>query len=142
MPSKRLVLDANILVRAVLGDRVREVLETNSGQATFFVPEAVFAEAEEHLAALVSKRGGDSQKALVFLHALSDLVKLIGMEFTVSSRLRLANDWVSVILKTGRSWPLHWRLAVPSGPKTLISFGCGVAIWTSSSVAIFLREGR
>jgi hypothetical protein len=125
MPGKSLVLDANILVRAVLGNRVREVLERNSGQATF-VPEAAYAEAEEHLAAVVSKRGGDPQKALVFLHALSDLVKLIGTEVTVSSRLRPANDWGSVIRKTGRSWPLHWHLAVPSGLKTRISLD---AVW-------------
>ena len=53
MPSKALVIDANILVRAVLGRRVREVIETYAGQVSFFVPEAAYAEAEEHLPALV-----------------------------------------------------------------------------------------
>jgi hypothetical protein len=62
MPSKALVLDANILVRAVLGKRVRELMEAYSGRAAFFVPEAAYAEAEEHLSALVAKRGGDPQK--------------------------------------------------------------------------------
>jgi L-alanine-DL-glutamate epimerase-like enolase superfamily enzyme len=59
MPSKALVIDANILVRAVLGTRVREVIATYAGQVSFFVPEAAYAEAEEHLPALVVKRGGD-----------------------------------------------------------------------------------
>jgi len=39
MPGKVLVIDANILVRAVLGKRVRELLETYCEVATFFVPE-------------------------------------------------------------------------------------------------------
>lgn len=45
MPSRALVVDANILVRAVLGRRVREVIETYA--VSFFVPEVAFAEAEE-----------------------------------------------------------------------------------------------
>ena len=64
MPSRALVVDANILVRAVLGKRVRELIEAYAGDASFFVPEVAYAEAEEHLAALVIKRGGDPEKAL------------------------------------------------------------------------------
>jgi hypothetical protein len=59
MPGKALVVDANILVRAVLGRRVREIIETYAEQASFFVPEVAYSEAEEHLPALVIKRGGD-----------------------------------------------------------------------------------
>jgi hypothetical protein len=62
MPSRALVVDANILVRAVLGKRVRELIEAYAGDASFFVPEGAYAEAEEHLAALVIKRGGDPEK--------------------------------------------------------------------------------
>jgi predicted nucleic acid-binding protein len=46
MPSKALVIDANILVRAVLRRRVREVIETYAGQVSFFVPEVAYAEAD------------------------------------------------------------------------------------------------
>ena len=70
MPSKALVIDANILVRAVLGRRVREIIETYAEQASFFVPEVAYAEAEEHLPALVTRRGGDPDKALRFLRSL------------------------------------------------------------------------
>ncbi len=38
MPSKALVVDANILIQAVLGKRVREVLHTHCGEVSFFVP--------------------------------------------------------------------------------------------------------
>jgi len=64
MPNRALVVDANILVRAVLGKRVRAVMEAHAGNVSFFIPEVAYCEAEEHLAALVVKRGGDPGKAL------------------------------------------------------------------------------
>jgi len=80
MPSRALVVDANILVRAVLGRRVRDVIETYAGQVSFFVPEVAYAEAEEHVPALVIRRGGDPDKALRVLRSLRGLVELIGSE--------------------------------------------------------------
>ena len=65
MERSALVLDANILIRAVLGQRVRRILEAHADNISFFIPETAYAEAEEHLARLVVKRGGDPAKALV-----------------------------------------------------------------------------
>jgi predicted nucleic acid-binding protein len=73
MPSRALVVDANILVRAVLGRKVRNVIE-GAGNVSFFVPETALVEAEEHVAALAAQRGGDPEIALAFLRSLSDLV--------------------------------------------------------------------
>jgi predicted nucleic acid-binding protein len=45
-----IVLDANILIRAVLGRRVRQILETYSAQKFRFVaPEIGFDEAQKYL---------------------------------------------------------------------------------------------
>jgi hypothetical protein len=44
MPSKALVLDANILIRAVLGRRVRHILESHVDSISFFIPETAYAE--------------------------------------------------------------------------------------------------
>jgi predicted nucleic acid-binding protein len=41
------VLDANILIRAVLGRRVRRILEAHVDSISFFLPEAAYAEAED-----------------------------------------------------------------------------------------------
>jgi len=71
MPSKTLVVDANILVRAVLGVRVREVIETYGESVSFFVPDIAYSEAEEHVATLVVKRGGDPEKAIALLRSLA-----------------------------------------------------------------------
>jgi hypothetical protein len=53
-----LVVDANILIRAVLGLRVRQIFEVYSEQVSFFVPDTAYSEAQEHLSILVQKRGG------------------------------------------------------------------------------------
>lgn len=73
MQNRALVLDANILIRAILGQRVRGILETHADAISFFIPETAYAEAEEHLAALVAKRGGDVDTAMRALHAMAAL---------------------------------------------------------------------
>jgi predicted nucleic acid-binding protein len=140
VPGKALVIDANILVRAVLGRRVREIIETYAEQASFFVPEVAYAEAEEHLPALVVKRGGDPDKALRFLRSLRDLVDLIGSEvygdFEITARERLGD-------RDPEDWPiLATALAIgcPIWTEDNDFFGCGVATWTTSRVVVFLRE--
>ena len=139
MPGKALVVDANILVRAVLGKRVRGVIETYCEAVSFFVPEAAYAEAEEHLAALVAKRGGDPAKALAFLRELRQLVELIGSDvygqFEAEARERLGR-------RDPDDWPIlaaALALGCPIWTEDTDFFGCGVATWTSSRVQMFLR---
>jgi hypothetical protein len=59
--ERQLVLDANILIRAVLGRRVRQIIETHALHASFFAPEVAHAEAGTYLGAVVRKRGGDDE---------------------------------------------------------------------------------
>ncbi len=52
------VVDANILIRAVLGRRVRELLERYAVRGVrFLAPEAAFEEASKYLPMLLEKRG-------------------------------------------------------------------------------------
>lgn len=52
------VLDANILIRAVLGRRVRELIDAYAAQGVrFFAPDVAFADAEKYLPPLLKKRG-------------------------------------------------------------------------------------
>lgn len=67
MANRALVLDANILIRAVLGNQVRPILERYTDSVSFFVPDSAYLKAEAHLAVLVEKRGGDPAKALALL---------------------------------------------------------------------------
>src|SRR5271165_3877332 len=56
-PRKGRVLDANILMRAVLGRRVRELLEVYEDVATFYSPDVCFEEARHYVSQVLEKRG-------------------------------------------------------------------------------------
>lgn len=140
MPNKALVLDATILIRAVLGRRVRHILEVHSEGISFFVPESTYAEAEEHLAALVVQRGGDPSKAVRLLRSMAALGTVVNRDlygdFEAEARKRLAardpNDWP--ILAAALA------LDCPTWTEDTDFFGCGVATWTSASIDSFLTR--
>jgi len=134
------VVDSNILVRAVLEKRVRGVIEEFAESTSFSLPEAAYAEAEEHLPALVIKRGGDPEKALALLRSLRSLMVPIGSdvygEFETEARRRLA-------ARDPEDWPIlasALALGCPIWTEDTDFFGCGVATWTSDRVLMFLRK--
>ena len=140
MQGKALVLDANILIRAVLGQRVRRILEAHADNISFFLPEAAYAEAEEHLAVLVVKRGGDPVTALRALKAMAELVTIVGDELyrdvEGEARKRLSG-------RDPQDWPIlaaALALGCPIWTEDTDFFGCGVATWTSASIDIFLAQ--
>jgi predicted nucleic acid-binding protein len=140
MQAKALVLDANILIRAVLGQRVRRILEGHADSISFFLPEAAYAEAEEHLAELIVKRGGDPTKALRALKAMAALATMVGNElygdFEGEARKRLG-------ARDPEDWPIlaaSLALGCPIWTEDTDFFGCGVATWTSASIDIFLAQ--
>jgi predicted nucleic acid-binding protein len=126
MERRSLVLDANILIRAVLGRRVRAILEAHADRISFFVPETAYAEAEGHLAALILKRGGNPAKAQAVLKATAALTML------VSDDLGDPDDWPILAAALALSSPI-WT-------EDTDFFGCGVATWTSSSIDSFLGQ--
>jgi predicted nucleic acid-binding protein len=53
-----IVLDANILIRAILGRRVQQLIETYAPKGIrFYAPDIVFEDAEKWLPSLLKKRG-------------------------------------------------------------------------------------
>ena len=70
MSTKAVVLDANILIRAVLGTKVRNLIIENARTVRFFTPGAAYADARKYLPALLEKRGIDSVAALRVLVGL------------------------------------------------------------------------
>jgi predicted nucleic acid-binding protein len=140
MASRALVLDANILIRAVLGNRVRRTLEKYAGNVSFFIPESAYAEAGEHLAALVIKRGGDPAKGLLLLRAVAALCDLVTADlygdYEADARKRLGT-------RDPEDWPIlasALALGCPIWTEDTDFFGCGVATWTSSRIEIFLAD--
>ena len=55
MTPRTIVLDANVLMRAVLGRRVDRLLARFAAQATFLAPEVAFDDVRAHLASVLTK---------------------------------------------------------------------------------------
>jgi predicted nucleic acid-binding protein len=143
MADRTLVIDANVLLRAVLGRRVSDLLERFALTATFLAPETAFDEAHEHMAAVLQKRGAPSgalKMTLDKLQALRAIVRpMEGAEYEPMREAALAR----IGPRDPDDWPvLACALAVgcPIWTEDRDFFGTGVAIWTSASVEIFLAE--
>jgi predicted nucleic acid-binding protein len=140
MANRALVLDANILIRAVLGTRVRLILERHADNLSFFVPETAYLQAGGHLATLVTKRGGDAAKALGLLRTVLGLCDLVGadlyVDFEAEARKRLG-------ARDPDDWPVLASALPPDCPtwtEDTDFFGCGVPTWTSNRIEIFLSQ--
>jgi len=64
MTRRAIVLDANILIRAVLGQRLRELVMDHAAHVSFFAPDNAFDEARQYLPGLLEKRGVSGAAAL------------------------------------------------------------------------------
>ena len=61
--GKRLILDANILIRGVFGVRVWNLLEAYEDVAAFYSPDVCFEDARRYIPALAARRGFDAAAA-------------------------------------------------------------------------------
>ena len=136
--SKALILDANILIRAVLGSSVRNLLLNHRERVGFFAPETAFAEAREHLPCIVARRGGDADLVIEALRLLEEIVLPISADayedFEAVARARIErrdpDDWP--VLATALA------LDCPIWTEDKDFFGVGVATWTTDRVELFL----
>ena len=136
-----LVLDANILIRAILGRRVRQLLDSYAGRGlSFCAPDSAYAEAEKYLPALLKKRGKSDADLAATLEDLRLLVKPINrdayehLEAEARKRLRGRDEDDWPVLATA----LSFSCAIWTEDADF--FGAGVAQWTSDRVEIFLRN--
>jgi predicted nucleic acid-binding protein len=117
-----LVLDANILIRAVLGRRVGQILEDYSGRGIrFYAPDDAYADAERYLPGLLAKRGKQDVELASTLRYLQTLVEPVDAEtyqfHEEDARERLRG-------RDEEDWPVlasAWRSTARFGPKTPIS---------------------
>jgi predicted nucleic acid-binding protein len=136
-----IVLDANILIRAVLGRRVRQLIETYAAQGVrHFAPDIAFRDAEKYLPVLLRKRGLPHADESALLDYLRKFIELVSPDlysaFENEARQRLhgrdESDWP--ILATALA------LACPVWTEDTDFFGIGVAVWTTNRIEIFLKE--
>jgi|SRR5215472_929977 len=137
---KGLVLDANILLKAVFGRRVREMLETYEDQARFYTPDVCFQDAERYITVISNERGLDVDLGLSVLDQIGRVVEQVDRslyeEHQSAARGRIA-------LRDPDDWPVvatALLLDMPIWTEDQDFFGSGIATWTSDRVEIYLRE--
>jgi predicted nucleic acid-binding protein len=135
-----IVLDANILIRAVLGRHVRQLLETYAGHGIrFYTPEIAYADAAKYLPSLLRKKGKpdvDLPAALIYLQSVvQPIVQDAYGLFEEEARQRLRG-------RDEEDWPVLAALALSCGiwSEDTDFFGTGIAVWTSDRIEIFLKE--
>lgn len=109
-----LVLDANILIRAVLGFRVSGLLCKYAGQVEFVAPDAAFAEARESLPAILERRGVAAHPAMATFDRLPVLVRVVEADsyqtFEHIARQRIAkrdeDDWPVLATALTLNYPI------------------------------------
>lgn len=137
--KRRIILDANILIRAILGQKAYRLLEGYGQTCSFLTPELCALEAEKHLTSIVSKKGMDVQTALEALHALFNIVQILPPEvyetYKSAAMARISHrdsdDWPLVALSLVLDCPI-WT-------EDGDFFGVGIATWQTRNVEIFLK---
>ena len=142
MTSRRIVLDANILVRAVLGVKVGGLLVKYADSVDNCTPSIAFEDAETNLPAIMAKRGIRQADLALGLNAVRRLVDEVPGE--VTDPLREA-----ALQRIGRRDPDDWPIVAaalaldcPIWTEDKDFFGSGIATWTSDLVEIYLHGSQ
>src|SRR5437773_11712500 len=105
-----IVLD--ILIRAVLGRRVRQLIDTYARQGVrFFVPDVAFDDAEKYLPSLLKKRGKPHADFSASLEYLRNIIEAVtpelnpAFETKAGHRLPLGDKSNCQILATALALP-------------------------------------
>jgi predicted nucleic acid-binding protein len=140
MSSKAIVLDANILIRAVLGRRVRGILRKYKSTAQLFAPDVAVEDARTHLPALLKKSGADVGTGMLVLDYLERSVKILRIDdygrFRKQALLRIG-------ARDPDDWPViacAMALGCPIWTEDADFFGVGISVWTTDRVALYFSN--
>lgn len=135
-----LVLDANILMRAVLGKHARALLAKYGERIELVAPDVAFDEARKHLPQVIERRKLQQEPFMAYFASLADIVQTVELEsysaFETIARQRLAR-------RDEDDWPIlaaALTLRCPIWTEDTDFFGCGVATWTSDRVELYLEK--
>jgi predicted nucleic acid-binding protein len=139
-PTPAIVLDANILIRAVLGKRVRSLIETYAEHVRFFTPDACVSSAQEYLPDLARRRGWPEDEGLLLLARVCDWIEIVDSALYVhceeDARARMVgrdeDDWPVAAVALALDCPI-WT-------EDRDFFGTGITTWTTDRVELYLER--
>lgn len=135
---KTLVLDANILVRAVLSAKVRTLLEQSYSNIRFFAPDVCFDDAKKYLPLIFKKRELPAEPALEVLTGISRIVQTVEADIYGAYREE-ANQRIAI--RDPDDWPIvatALALNCPIWTEDSDFFGAGIATWTTDRIHLFV----
>jgi len=139
MSKKAIVLDANILIRAVLGRRVRELIVNSTDVVQFFAPDVAYDDARKYLPSLLEKRGVKSEPAMAVLDALESIVRPLELGVYEGQKTQALQR---IAIRDADDWPVlacAMTIGCPVWTEDADFFGTGVATWTSDRVELYLE---
>ena len=138
MTGKAIVVDANILIRAVLGTRVREIIAANAASVRFFAPDVAWLDARTYLPALLLKRRVN-HSSMATLDSLETLIESVShdqyAEFKATALKRISS-------RDADDWPIiasAMALACPIWTEDRDFFGTGIATWTTERIHLYFE---
>lgn len=138
--NKLIVMDANILIRCILGEHVPQLLERYIDQIRFFTTVVCYEEVQRHLPTILEKRGLEPTPFLEALSILKSVVVPLDAEIYDAFETQAKER---IVKRDEQDWPLlalALALDCPIWTEDNDFFGTGVVTWHSQNVEIYLRE--
>lgn len=138
--KRAVVLDANILFRAILGTKVPEQLERYSSKIDFFTPAYCYDELRKHIPKIAESNGLPIEPLNEAIEKLEKVVMPLGKEIYLhreaEAKERISerdiNDWPIVALAL--------MLNCPVWTEDQDFFGTGLSTWNSRNIEIYLSN--
>lgn len=135
--SRLIVMDANILIRCLLGTHVPRLLEEYGKRVRFFTAEVCYDEMRQHLPAILQRQGLSPEPFWAAIDALEAVVVPLDADvyglFEQEAKRRIT-------ARDQRDWPLlALALDCPIWTEDNDFFGTGVVTWHTQNVEIYLR---
>jgi predicted nucleic acid-binding protein len=138
---KRIVLDANVLLRGAFGLRVRNLLASYQETVAFYTPDLCVEEALRHAPKIAKGRNIDPEHSRTYLSQLFQTCinvvdRTLYEEFETRAQARISS-------RDPDDWPIvatAMLLDAPIWTEDQDFFGTGVATWTSNKIEIYLRD--
>lgn len=138
--TRHVVLDANILVRAVFGTRTRALVEKYAEEVHLLTPGRCVEDARAKIPEIAIRRRTASREYFALLGQIEQLVETVDRtayaRFEDAARPRIEK-------RDPDDWPIVATALLMNAPiwtEDYDFFGCGVATWTCDRVEIYLRN--
>lgn len=138
--GRAIVLDANILIRYVLGERVPALLAAHAATIDFLAPDLAFDEARRHLPAILRSHGDDGRAGAAALRALEAVASTVTPVPSSSYGPLRAAALARIGQRDPHDWPVlacALLLDCPIWTEDRDFFGTGVATWTTALVELY-----